>query len=62
MLTTTNHNNLKSLQKEIDEQLKNFQESLKKDLPFHVLKDIHKKIAELQKSINDLKNDGPAML
>ncbi len=61
MLTNNNHNNLKLLQNEVDEQLRNFQESLKKDLPFHVLKEIHKKIAELQKSINELKEDGPSI-
>jgi len=50
---------LESLQKQINEHLDSFSQSLKKDLPFHVLKDIHVKIKELKTAMEQLKSELP---
>ena len=51
---------LELLQRQINEHLNSFSESLRKDLPFHVLKDIHLKIRELKKAMEQLRSSEPA--
>ena len=46
---------IESLQTQMDEQVNNYQDSLRKDLPFRVLKDIRKKITDLLAAIERLK-------
>ena len=51
---------LESLQEKINEHLDTFSESLKQDLPFHVLKEIQVKIRELKNAMEQLKSSEPA--